>query len=96
MANRLTQDPNLAEAPDFLLEEFEAIRQPLAAAQGISEEQAALNMLHAWTRSNDARKQQWAVQQEEVAQEQAEQQRREEEECDRIQRQLGEEEEERH
>jgi hypothetical protein len=93
MANRLTQDPNLAEAPDFLSEEFEVICQPLAMAQGISEEQAALNMLHAWTRSNDARKQQWAVQQEEVAQEQAEQQWMEEEEHDRIQCQLGEEEE---
>jgi hypothetical protein len=93
MANRLTWDPNLAEAPDFLSEEFTAVCQPLAVAQGITEEQAAHNMLEAWTQSNDVRKQQWTVQQEQEALEQAEQQRREEEERERVQQQLREEEE---
>ena len=60
--SRITVDPTLTEAPDFTAECYATVVQALAAAQGITEVEAAGSMTAAWTVGNDLKKAAWQTQ----------------------------------
>ncbi|CAA7271865.1 unnamed protein product [Cyclocybe aegerita] len=73
---RITQDPNLAESPDFDSVEFQAVYAPLAT-EANPVENIIGTLKAAWTRDNDAKKAAWEaqVEQDKAAEEATEQER---------------------
>lgn len=59
---RITLDPELEVAPDFVAPHFQAVRDALMNVNQIDEAQAVLQLHNAWTVGNNARKQIWADQ----------------------------------
>jgi hypothetical protein len=58
---RITQDPNVAEPPDFDSQDFRDTRTPLATAEH-SVDHIINNLKATWTRLNDAKKAAWQLQ----------------------------------
>ena len=87
---RLTQDPNLAEKPDFASAAYDAVCQALAAAEQITREAVAACLANAWDVDNNAKIAAWEQQLREDQEAEAEEtlareleQRRKEEEDER-------------
>ena len=59
---RLTQDPNLAEKPDFASAAYDAVCQALAAAKQITREAVAAHLADAWDVDNNAKIAAWEQQ----------------------------------
>ena len=59
---RLTQDPNLAEKPDFASAAYDAVCQALAAAEQITREAVAARLADAWDADNNAKIAAWEQQ----------------------------------
>ncbi|KIK07104.1 hypothetical protein K443DRAFT_88017 [Laccaria amethystina LaAM-08-1] len=59
---RITQDPNLAERPDFTSGAYDAICTTLATAEDTTREAIATCLADAWDVDNNAKKDAWAVQ----------------------------------
>lgn len=64
---RLTQNPNEEEPPNFSSKAYRAVRTTIMQVNNSTEEEAARNLLDSWTRDNDAKKLQWAQQEEKRA-----------------------------
>lgn len=62
---RITANPNLAEAPDFMLNAYAIARDAIAGQHNITTEAAVERLKAAWTTDNDAKKLAW--QQQELA-----------------------------
>ena len=59
---RLTVNPNLAEAPDFILKVYAIAHDVNAVQLNITTEAAAEHLKTAWTTDNEAKKQAWEQQ----------------------------------
>ena len=59
---RLTQDPNLAEKPDFTSAAYDAVCQALATAEQITREAVATRLADAWDVDNNAKIAAWEQQ----------------------------------
>ena len=59
---RLTQDPNLAEKPDFTSAAYDAVCQALATAEQITREAVATRLTDAWDINNNPKIAAWEQQ----------------------------------
>ena len=59
---RLTQDPSLAEKPDFTSAAYDAVCQALATAEQITREAVATRLTDAWDVNNNAKIAAWEQQ----------------------------------
>jgi hypothetical protein len=60
---QLKLDPALESIPDHVSEAFSSVRAALVDTRGISEEEAVIRLVQAWTAYIDAKKLQWVEQQ---------------------------------
>lgn len=90
---RITQDPHLAEVPDFASDAYDVVGTALATAQNITKEVAIARLAEAWKTENDARKVEWnrQVREEEEAEAEARRAREEAEKAEREERRQEEE-----